>query len=258
MEKVRSQDGTPIAYHRSGQGPPLVLVHGAIASHARWAAITPALAQRYTVYAIDRRGRGESGDAESYAMAREFEDVAAVVDAIGEGANLLGHSFGALCAFEAALLTPHVRRLVAYEPPPAPVPEGALDRIQAALDAGDRERALITFLRELVRMPPHELEQFRASPVFPLRVAAAHTIPREFRAVEAYRFEPERFRHLHVPTLLLLGGDSPAFARTNVEQWHAALPDSRIVVLPGQQHIAMDTAPDLFVREVQAFLSEPS
>ncbi|MCZ7544560.1 MAG: alpha/beta fold hydrolase [Anaerolineae bacterium] len=124
MEKVRSQDGTPIAYHRNGEGPPLVLVHGAIASHARWAAITPALAQRYTVYAIDRRGRGESGDAESYAMAREFEDVAAVVDAIGEGVNLLGHSFGALCALEAALLTPHVRRLIAYEPPPVPVPEG--------------------------------------------------------------------------------------------------------------------------------------
>ncbi|MCZ7544559.1 MAG: alpha/beta hydrolase [Anaerolineae bacterium] len=116
---------------------------------------------------------------------------------------------------------------------------------------------MITFLRELVRMPPHELEQFRASPVFPLRVATAHTIPREFRAAEAYQLEPERFRHLHVPTLLLLGGDSPAFARTNVERWHAALPDSRIVVLAGQQHIAMDTAPDLFVREVQAFLSEP-
>jgi pimeloyl-ACP methyl ester carboxylesterase len=84
-----------------------------------------------------------------------------------------------------------------------------------------------------------------------------HTIPREFQAVEAYRCEPERFKHLNVPTMMLLGGDSPSFAKENVEYWHKTLPNSRIVVLPGQQHIAMDTAPDLFVREVQGFLNEP-
>jgi pimeloyl-ACP methyl ester carboxylesterase len=88
-------------------------------------------------------------------------------------------------------------------------------------------------------------------------VAAAHTLPRELRAHEAYRFEPERFRHLNVRTLLLLGGDSPALFKASIEALHDALPNSRVVILPGQQHIAIDTAPDLFAQEVQAFLSEP-
>lgn len=256
MEKIRSKDGTPIAYQRSGKGPPLVLVHGALASHQRWVSILPELENQFTVYAIDRRGRGESGDASTYAIEREFEDVAAVVDSIGDGVNVLGHSYGALCVLEATLLTPNIRRVVAYEPPPAPVPDGLMERIQDLLDAGDREGAIIAFVRDLVRMPPHELERWRSSPIFQTRLATVHTIPREFHAAKAYRFEPERFKHLNVPTMMLLGGDSPPFARKNVECWHNTLPDSRIVVLPGQQHIAMDTAPDLFVREVQTFLTE--
>ncbi|MBZ0295967.1 MAG: alpha/beta hydrolase [Anaerolineae bacterium] len=254
MEKVQSKDGTLIAYERCGEGPPLLLVHGTLATHARWGAISAALAQRFTVYMIDRRGRGVSGDTKPYAIEREFEDVAAVVDSIGTEVNVLGHSHGALCVLEAALLTPNIRSLIAYEPPSAPVPDGSIDQIQALLDVGDPEEAVITFVREVVQMPEHELKQWRSTPVFPARVAVAHTIPREFRGVEGYRFKPERFKHLNVPTLLLLGGDSPTFLRTNTENWHAALPDSRIVVMPGQQHIAMDAAPDLFVREVIEFL----
>ncbi len=256
MEKIRSKDGTLIAYERSGQGPPLVLVHGTLATHARWGNISRMLAKQFTVYAIDRRGRGGSGDTEPYELEREFEDIAAVVDSIGQKVNLLGHSHGALCSLEAALLTPNIRSLIAYEPPPAPVPDDLMDRIQSSLDAGDPEEAVIIFVRDGVRMPPHELERWRSTPVFPARVAVAHTIPREFRAVERYQFEPERFRHLDVPVLLLRGGDSPPFFRTNIENWHAALPGSRIGVLPGQQHIAMDTAPDLFIREVGDFLTE--
>src|SRR5918998_6394003 len=117
QETVTSEDGTRIAGWRSGEGPPLVLVHGTAADHSRWKPVLPAFEERFTVYAVDRRGRGDSGDAEDYAIEREFEDVAAVVDTIGEPANLLGHSYGALCALEAALLTPNVRKLVLYEPP---------------------------------------------------------------------------------------------------------------------------------------------
>jgi len=257
MEKIQSKDGTVIAYERCGTGPPLVLVHGALATHERWGNISKMLAQKFTVYAIDRRGRGDSGDTEPYALEREFEDIAAVVDSIGQGVSLLGHSHGALCSLEAALLTPNVRSVIAYEPAAAPIKttDDVMGRIQALLDAGDPEDAVITFVRDVVRMPAHELEQWRSTPVFPARVAVAHTIPREFRAVEDYQFEPERFRHLNVPVLLLLGGDSPQFFRTTIENWHAALPNSRIAVLPGQQHIAMDTAPDLFMSEVQTFIT---
>lgn len=254
MEKITSKDGTPIAYQRSGAGAPLVLVHGTLGWSRRWP-VLPALEEQFTVYAVDRRGRGESGDAANYAIEREFEDVAAVVDAIGDGINLLGHSFGGLCVLEAALLTPNVRRLIVYEPPPALIPAGAVDRLQALLDAGDREGAVVFFLRELVKLPLREVELLRASPVFPAMVAAAHTVPREQRAEERYRIESARFRHLSVPTLLLLGGDSPQFAKAAVEAWDAALPSSRVAVLPGQQHIAHYTAQDLFVREVRAFLA---
>jgi pimeloyl-ACP methyl ester carboxylesterase len=263
MEKIRSNDDTPIAYQRSGTGAPLVLVHGTLGTSRRWP-ILPALEQQFTVYAVDRRGRGESGDSSNYAIEREFEDIAALVNAIGDGVSLLGHSFGGLCALEAALLIPHLRRLVVYEPPTLPVPgvplypDGIVDRFQALLDAGEREKVVTTLLQELVRMPPHELELLKASPVFPAMVAAAHTVPRETRAEEAYRFEPERFMHLRVPTLLLLGGDSPEDFKTTIETWHTTLPNSRIVVFAGQQHIAHYTAPDRFVRELDRFLLEPA
>lgn len=263
MEKILSPDGTPIAYQQSGMGSPLVLVHGTGGAYKRWSPILPALDKQFTVYAVDRRGRGESGEALDYAIEREFEDVAAVVDSIGEDVSLLGHSFGGICSLEAALLTSRLRKLILYEPPlPIPgvpiYPHGMIDQLYALLDAGDRSGVITTFMREIVRMPPHELELFQSSPAFSARVAAAHTLPRELRAHEAYRFEPERFNKLNVPTLLLLGGDSPSFFKAAVEALHAALPDSRVVVLPGQQHIAIDTAPDLFVREVLAFLAEPN
>src|SRR5574341_1988277 len=139
METILSKDSTTIAYQRSGAGAPLVLVHGTGGAYARWAPILPALAKQFTVYAVDRRGRGESGESQHYAIEREFEDVAAVVDSIGDGVNLLGHSFGAVCSLEAALLTPHLRKLVLYEPPlPIPgvpiYPPEVLDQLQSLLD----------------------------------------------------------------------------------------------------------------------------
>ena len=263
MNKIPSKDGALLAYQRTGVGSPLVLVHGTGGSSARWAPILPALEEHFSLYALDRRGRGDSGDAPDYALEREFEDVASVINSIGQSVNLLGHSFGGICALEAALLTPQVHKLILYEPP-IPVegvpiyPDGVIEHLDTLLAAGDRLGVLTTFMREVVRMPSHEFELFRASPAWPARVAAAHTLPRELRAQERYRFTAGRFSGLSTPTLLLVGGDSPAFFKVAIEVVEAALPNSRTVVLPGQQHIAMDTAPDLFVREVITFLEEPA
>ena len=105
-ESATSKDGMPIAHLCSGEGPPLVLVHGTAADHGRWAPLLLAFEERFTVCAVDRRGRGDSGDSDDYAIAREFENVTAVVDSVGEPANLLGHSYGALCALEAAPCSP--------------------------------------------------------------------------------------------------------------------------------------------------------
>jgi pimeloyl-ACP methyl ester carboxylesterase len=262
IKTIASKDGTPIAYRRSGRGPSLILTHGTGGSHARWAAILPALEPYFSLYAVDRRGRGESGDAESYAIEREFEDVAALVEAVEPPVYLLGHSYGAICALEAAQLSRNIRKLVLYEPPlPSPgvliYREGIIERLEALLAAGKREELLLTFMGEVVKMPPHELSQIQASPAWPARVAAAHTLPRELRAHEQYQFEANRFKSLTVPTLLMVGGDSPAFFKVAIDTLSATLPNCRATVLTGQQHIAMDTAPDLFTREVLAFLSEP-
>lgn len=265
METVTSRDGTRIAYSRRGYGTPLVLVHGAMADSSRWSATLPALEKNFSVYALDRRGHGESGDAEAYALEREFEDIAAVLQAAerhtGEPADLLGHSFGSLCSLEAALLM-NVHRLVLYEPPTTAIlggkqePVGIIERLDDLLEAGDREGVLKVFLLDAVRMPPQEFDYYRTLPPWPARVAVAHTLPRELRALENYQFDPERFKNLQVPTLLLLGGDSPQSVKQSTYRLNEALPHSLIKVLAGQQHVAMDTAPELFLNTLREFLVE--
>jgi pimeloyl-ACP methyl ester carboxylesterase len=138
-ETVVSEDGTPLAVWKSGEGPPLVLVHGATADHSRWAPVLPALEEQFTVYNFDRRGRGQSGDAGDYALAREFEDVVAVVESVSDDVNLLGHSHGGVCALEAALLTDRVRKLVLYEPPMGflATPVHVVQELEGLLEAGN-------------------------------------------------------------------------------------------------------------------------
>jgi pimeloyl-ACP methyl ester carboxylesterase len=255
---VRSKDGTSIGYARSGQGRALVLVHGTAADHERWKPILPGLERHFTVHALDRRGRGASEDAASYRFEDEFDDVASVVDALGEPVYLLGHSYGAICSLEAATRTRNIEKLVLYEPP---IPAGVeiyspelLERIEALLAAGDRAGVVTTFFREIVRMPAAELSMLMTLPNWPARVATAPTIARELRAHEQYHFEPNRFTALRTPTLLLLGADSPPFFRSAIDAVHAAISTSSIVVMPGQQHVAINTAPELFLREVLTFL----
>jgi pimeloyl-ACP methyl ester carboxylesterase len=260
QETVTSKDGTPIACWRSGEGPPLVLVHGTAADHGRWRPVLPAFEERFTVCTVDRRGRGGSGDSEDYALEREFEDVAAVVDSLGESVNLLGHSYGALCALEAALLASNVRQLVLYDPGIEVAgqeiyPYEVIERLEVLLGAGDRDGVVATTMREVAGLSPETVEYMRSQPVWRARVDAAHTILRELRAVKAYSLDPERFRDLGVPTLLLSGGDSPAALRKAAEAVDEVLPDSRIVVMPGQGHAAMDTGTDLFTTEVLRFLT---
>jgi pimeloyl-ACP methyl ester carboxylesterase len=256
FEQVASGDDTPIAVWRSGGGPPLVLVHGSTADHSRWAPVLPALEERFTVSAIDRRGRGRSGDADDYALEREFEDVAAVVEWAGDGVNVLGHSHGGVCVLEAALLTDKIRKLVLYEPPMGFVewPPEVVDRLEALLEAGKLDELLTFFLGEVAGLPPDQIELMRSLPAWEGRLAAAHTIPREERANREYAFDPDRFRELHVPTLFLEGGDSPDSFKAAGEAVRAALPDCRVVVMPGQRHAAMDTGTELFTGEVLSFL----
>lgn len=258
MEAITSPDGIAIAYTRSGKGPPLVLIHGTAEDQARWTPILRPLAEHFTIYAIDRRGRNQSGDAEAYSLQDEATDLVAVVDAIGGPVHLLSHSYGALCLMEAALRSERLGKLIFYEPPMplkgdfyAP---GSIEGLEALLRQDDRVGVITTFLRDFLHLSPLELELVTYLPFWPGRVAAAHTIPRELRQIQGYRFHAERFRALEAPTLLMLGGDSPHYMKDAVDALHDTLPNSTVSLLPGQQHNAISLAPDLFVREVLPFL----
>ncbi len=260
MEYVLSKDGTRIAVVRRGEGPPLVLVHGTGIDHSYWDPVTPALERGFTVYSLDRRGRGRSGDAAgAYAIQREFEDVAAVVGSIPDGVFLLGHSYGALCSLEAALLAGNIRRLVLNEPPmvttvEVSVPAAAPGAVMDLLRAGELEKALVTIF-EAGGMPARELSRLRSQPNWPARVRATPTIPREFLGVRGYRFEPARFKGLTMPVLLLAGGETDPVYRAATEALRAALPNARLAVLSGQGHDAAITAPGPYLREVTRFFS---
>ncbi|MGH3024317.1 MAG: alpha/beta fold hydrolase [Gaiellaceae bacterium] len=257
LEHVTSRDGTRIGFRRSGEGQPVVFAHGATSAHWSFRFVVPLLADRFSVYAVDRRGRGDSGDQPEYAIEREFDDLAAVVDSIPEPASLFGHSYGATVALGAALVARNLRKLVLYESSPgfSVVSKADVDRIDELVAQGEREEALVHGLRA-IGLTPDELEQLRASPTWAARVEAAHTLARELRGEEAYRVDPERFRDLAVPTLLLLGEESADWAREGTELIRAALPDARIAVLRGQGHMANVTAPELVADEVARFLSE--
>jgi pimeloyl-ACP methyl ester carboxylesterase len=266
MTQVVSRDGTQIAYWTSGQGPPLVVVHGTPADHTRWRPLLPYLEPRVTVHAMDRRGRGASGDAPGYDLAREHEDVAAVVDAVaeacGNAVDLYGHSHGGIVAFGAATLTSRIHRLVLYEGWPVPnpdvyaLPPGLEDRMDALLAEGDRDAVVETLFRELELMSDEDLAAFKAAPSWPGRVAAAHTITREVRAETGARLDPELAGTITVPVLLLTGSDSSDPSRGDIEAVAAALPDARIVVMEGQEHVADVLAPEVFAEQLLAFLRE--
>jgi pimeloyl-ACP methyl ester carboxylesterase len=254
-ETVISPDGTSIGFRRSGSGRPLVLVHGSPADHTTFAQLVPHLEPSVTVCAMDRRGRGMSLDGPSYAHEREFEDVAAIVDAIGPDADLFGHSYGCVVALEAALLTTSLRRLVLYEPWIGRYPDGVIAELDHLAARGDREGVVTTIFRRLLGMTEEELDRYRALPSWEARVALADVNVREARDEDAYRFDPTRFASMSVPTLLLVGGESSPEMRATVEMVAAALPDSRIEEIPGEQHAAHRDAPDLLASKIIAFLS---
>lgn len=258
MGHVTSRDGTRIGYERSGDGPAVVLVHGTSADRTRWAPVLPAFEEHFTVYAMDRRGRGLSGDTQPYAIEREYEDIAAVVDAVEAPAHVVGHSYGALCALEAALLTSNIARLVLYEPAfptGEPLyPPGRREFFEGMLARGDREAVLATFFREDVGLMDAEIDAARSEPSWAARLASAHTLPREL-ADGDYVFDARRFEGLAAPVLLLTGSESPTMLAAPTVAVHAALQQSRVGMMEGQSHAAITVAPELFARLVVEFLT---
>lgn len=286
--EVRSRDGTSIAVFevrppmtevaglprparsRPADRPPLLLVHGATADHTTWRAVGPRFAVTRRVFSMDRRGRGASGDAPAYAIEREFEDVAAVAEAIAAeqppaspaAADVVGHSYGGRCALGASLLTPAIRRLVVYEGAPVPPgmtyrPPGLVDAVRSALARGDNDAALSTFLAGIVGMSEAGLEAYRRDPVWPARVAAAHTILREIKAEATEPASIANLAAVRAPVLLILGSISRSPFRIGTDALAAQLADARIDVIEGAAHAAHHTHAPEFVELVERFLDGP-
>jgi pimeloyl-ACP methyl ester carboxylesterase len=263
MEALVSRDGTRIAFERSGDGAPLVLVHGGISDHSYWEPVRAALAERFSLYAIERRGRGQSGDTDPYAIEREFEDVAALLASIDEPSHLLGHSYGAICALEGALLAENVATLVLYEPPldrdGFGFPPGLVEQLETRLADGDRDGVVATMMTDVVGLTADELGQLRNSASWEALVATANTLPRELRSVARYRFDPERFRRLNLPAVLLAGEESPDSLLVGISLLNETLPRSRVVTMAGVGHEAVETGPAIFTSAVLEILeAQPS
>jgi len=255
-KRITVRNGPPISYQKYGSGPPLVLVHGAFSDDdTNWEFIKPILRDRFTVYAIARRGRGETEATHGHLLEDEAHDVVALIGAIGLPVFLLGHSYGAHCALAAAALTPgSIQKLILYEAPwPRIVSAEVMKPLEVIAAAGEWEEFTITFFRDTLFVPARDLEQLRATELWPPIIADAKASLGDLRALSRYDFNPKRFGVFEAPVLLQIGSQS-LHELYVTDALAAALPNAQIENLPGQAHEGMTTAPEMFAEVVTRFL----
>jgi pimeloyl-ACP methyl ester carboxylesterase len=244
VSQVRSRDGTTIAYERSGSGPALILVDGALCSRGFGPSpkLAPLLAPHFTVYAYDRRGRGESGDTLPYSPAREVEDIAALVAEAGGSASLLGLSSGGALALEAAASGVGIERVVAYEPPyvdddgrrDGSAHLGALTRLVAS---GRRGAAVKYFMKDMVGAPAPMVVMMRLMPwIWGKLEAVAHTLPYDAAVMTGFRVPRARFAEITVPVLVMNGSRTDPRLKDAARAISEAVPAARHRELEGQTH----------------------
>jgi len=257
--RVPSSDGVEISVQKAGSGPALLLVHGSLLNGAlAWGAVLPKLAERFTVYAMDRRGRAPSGDAKKYSVATEADDIASVIEKIGGEriggrVTILAHSYGAFATLEGLDRLKTVSHLILYEPPVILKPldsDVVADRMDQALLANDLEGLVTTFLRDQIQAPPERIVKMRSSPIWPIVLQIAPTLARETRSVNSYRASAERLVKWTTPTTMLLGSETQGLLRDAAFFVRDAIPACRLVILEGQGHGAMLDAPDFFANKI--------
>lgn len=255
LRTVRSKDGTRIGVECAGKGPTLLFVHGGVGGRTRWTPMFPLLSSKFTTCAMDRRGRGASGDSPEYSLVKEAEDIAAVVNSRPGPVFVFGHSYGGVAALEAVFLTNRIERLMLYEPPVRdPDNLDVAARVEELIKKGDLEEAFVTFQAEVVMQSPEELVQMKTRPNFKDLVATIAVHPRQMRALAAYRFDPERIKSVKMPTLLLLGENTPSpYAKQSIAALKESLPNPTLVVLAAQEHNAMDGGRDLLAKAILQF-----
>src|SRR4051812_6514609 len=242
-----SKDGTRIAFERSGSGPVLVLVDGALCFREFGPArdVSAQLTDRFTVVIYDRRGRGESGDTQPYAPQREFEDLAAVIEAVGGDAFVMGQSSGAGIVYRAAAAGVPMRKLVGYEAPWVGLrtakdgtPRDYLGELRALLARGENGKAVGYFMVKMVGGPFFLPLMMRLMPkVWKQLQSAATTLPYDTEVMGG-QFEPplDELARIAVPSLVLCGGKSPDAMKAAQQTVAATIPGAEHRILPGQTH----------------------
>ena len=257
---VRSADGTRIAYRRMGSGPAVVFVHGSLSTHTDWMRVAKLLADSFTCFLMDRRGRSKSGEGFGpYSIDCEVEDIAAVLAEAGPEAALVAHSYGAVCALETAMHRP-VSRLVLYEPP---LPAGGqasgehLAQYSRAVAQGDLDKAVELGLTNFSHLGPDQIAAARNSPGWPRLRTLAKSWIRELKAMNALNPDVKRYSALTCPSMLLVGTLSPKHPMLEASRALAeVLPGVRVEWLTGQGHVAMRAAPEMVAHLIREFLAE--
>ena len=253
MNKVRSKDGTSIAYDRVGIGPALILVTGALAKRTDAARVASKLAADFTVYTYDRRGRGDSSDTKPYAVVRELDDIDALVGEAGGSAFVFGHSSGAVLALEAAARNKEIKKLAVYEPPyiidesrPA-LPDDISRQLSSLLSDGRRSDVLVTWMTRVINIPDDYVAQMRKQPNWKDMEAGVDTLIYDLAIVadnqKGKPLSPETVRRLNsirIPTLVMAGGASLDWARNAAQAVAQVVPGAQYQILAGQTHGASD------------------
>lgn len=266
VKKVTSKDGTPIAFDQSGEGPPLILVAGALSSRASATRLAALLAPHFTVIAYDRRGRGDSSDTPPYAVQREVEDLEALIDHAGGSAYLFGSSSGAALALEAASKLPaKVKKQALFEPPfivddsRPPVPADFVKEVTELAASGRRGEAVEYFMGKAVGVPPEMLAQMKTMPMWPAMEQMAHTIAYDGMVMgdtQAGKPLPaQRWAAATMPTLVLDGEKSDPFLRHAAEALANILPKAQRRTLEGQDHSVAHRAPEALVPVLVEFFN---
>ena len=242
MKRARSADGTAIAFERSGIGQPLILVDGALCSRSfgPMPKLVPLLEPHFTVYWYDRRGRNDSGETIPYHVAREVEDLEALVNEAGGSSFVYGVSSGAALALEAAARGVKIRKLALYEPPlgldKKQPPTDHVAALTQRIAANRRADAVKYFMRDMVGVPAPFMFAMRFMPMWSKLEAVAHTLPYDAALVGDPTLLTRRAAAVRVPTLVMGGEKSPAVLREAVQAVGAAVPGAKQRLLAGQTH----------------------
>lgn len=263
MKTIKSKDNTIIAYEVMGNGPAIILVAAAAASHEDAAGLAAHLAEHFTVYNYDRRGRGQSSDTLPYTVDREIEDIEALIDIAGGSAALFGSSSGSVLALEAASKLNHkVSQLYMFEPPfivsdmrPA-VPQEYVKHLNELTDAGKRGEAVEYFMTAAVGVPSEFLEFMKADPSWTKMEQMAHTLAYDgeiMGSTQSGKPLPVNRWHISVPTLVLAGENSEPFLHEAAKALTNLLKNSEYRALAGLDHGAVFTSPKELAQSITEF-----